>query len=565
MTVDLLGWIEAPDASHGVRFCDDVEGWTRTVAYPELADRVRRVAAQLAAANPRHGAPVALVLPNGEEFITAFFGVLYAGLVPTPIAPPAPFEEGYVERLTGLLRTADPCLVVTTEELLGAVEPAVAGADAPPPMVLDPAPDGPMLDAPGPPAELALLQFTSGSSGAPRGAMVTRANLEANLTMIRRWLRWDKDQAMASWLPLFHDMGLIGGMVCPLVFQTSVRILRPDQFLRWPERWLDCFGRHGATLTTAPTFAYAYTQRRLHEHDLSGYDLSRWRSAVVGAERVDAAVLARFAEWLGPHGFSDSTFVPAYGMAEATLAVAGKAPGAEPRAVRVDWGAMAAGHADAVSATTGIRQRERIGDGADWVVSCGPPLYGLALEVVAGDGSAAPDGSVGEIVLQGPTVAKGYRALKDYGATRFDDGRLHTGDAGFLLDGELFVIGRISDSFKLRGAAVYAEDLEASLVQAQRLGGRPRVVVCGTTPRGPGVAVVVERDAGGWADEVADLLHNRLGREVPVTVYAGPRGCIERTSSGKPRRRSIWRRLSEADHQFVVAATRPAETTGGTR
>src|SRR5690606_13127543 len=262
--------------------------------------------------------------------------------------------------------------------------------------------------------------------------------------------------------PLYHDMGLIGTFLGSVVAQIDLWLMSPVDFIRSPARWLDCHGRHGVTITTAPNFGYGYATSRVRDEELAGADFSAWRVAMSGAERVDAGVVADFTTRLAPYGFDSRAITPCYGMAETTLAVTGVRPGLGARIVRpagpVDTGAPV------TVAGTGTLGADRPEEPAGWIASCGRPVPGTAVEIVDDDGTPLPDGTFGEIRVSGTSVADGYETADPAANRAFGDDGLRTGDAGFLLDGELYVVGRIGDSLKVRGRKVHAEDLEAALV-----------------------------------------------------------------------------------------------------
>jgi fatty-acyl-CoA synthase len=242
------------------------------------------------------------------------------------VAPPLIFRsaEEYVSQLVRLLQAASPSLVVSDADLhpvmVGAVETAGLGC---PCLRLSLA--GERCDLPArPPARLALLQFTAGSSGSPRGVRSSWRNLEKQVAALHQWVRWRQDDSVASWLPLYHDMGLIGMFLCSVVHRADLWLLRPEHFLRSPASWLECLGRFGATMAGGgSTFGYAYAAKKVTASELEGMDFSRWRVAAVGAERVDPAALDRFARLVAPNGFRREAFLPGYGLAEATLALTG--------------------------------------------------------------------------------------------------------------------------------------------------------------------------------------------------------------------------------------------------
>ncbi|HEX2312155.1 MAG TPA: AMP-binding protein [Thermomonospora sp.] len=543
-------WIESPRAGRGVHVADDAGGWSYA-SWPELAAAARAVAARLAAAGVRPGDVVCVIMPSGHPCLAAIFGAWAAGATVSPLATPAfQPEDEYVAHVGAVLAQAEPALVVTTaaDEPVVAKAMAEAGRPGAPwvmPDALEPGSgEGPVRRG----GDIALLQFTSGSTGEPRGVRVSWRNLEANLAVIKHLTSWRDGDAFASWLPLYHDMGLIGGLFFMAVTQGDLWLMRPDQFVRDPGRWVDCFDAGRATITASPSFAYGYLARRLSPERLRGLDLSRWRIAVVGAEAVDAAALDAFARLAEGTGFSRATYRPAYGLAENTLAVTAPEPGRIARVIRPDWDTVRFGEPVTVleAATFGERP---IPPGAGWLVGHGLPPHPapggepVGVYVVDEDGERLPDGCLGELVVTGTSVAEGYHAGQEGKATRFVDSELRTGDGGFVHDGDLYVLGRMGDSLKLRGRTVYVEDLDAKVAAGTGL-GRGRVAVVSTVADGrAGVAVFAEADPGAWADDARRLLRELLGPEPAITVVAGPRGLIRRTSSGKVRRRQLWREL----------------------
>jgi acyl-CoA synthetase (AMP-forming)/AMP-acid ligase II len=536
--VALLAWLAEPRADRGVRFAHD-GGW-RLHSYDELAAMTRRAAAQIAEhADP--GPAVALLLGTGPDFIAGFYGSLLAGRTPCPIPPPGYYAraDAYAAHVARILRSARPGLVICDRDLLDQAERAAAIAGLRRrPVVLDDASRAVLHTEP--PADLALLQFTSGSSGTPKGVRVTPANLETNIAQIVAWSRYDAKAEVASWLPLSHDMGLIGCLLVGVTHQGDVAVMRPDQFVRRPARWLERFGRHGASFTAAPTFAFAYAAKRLHPEDLSGMDLSAWRYAVIGAERVNAAPLRAFADLAACAGFSSATFAPAYGMAEATLAITGTPVGDVPVAARLDTVAVRfGGRLDGPRATL---TDPGLHDGpSPWLVASGPPLDGVRVGIIDESEQQLPEGHLGEIVVQGPTVASGYTTQPEGQSTRFADERLLTGDAGVLLDGQLYVIGRIGDAISVRGRSVYLEDVEARLEQIPGVPKGRLVVVAGAGE----VVALVEAEPGPWISRAQEAMVAHCGTDVQVSVRCATRGAIARTSSGKPRRRLMWQQLLE--------------------
>jgi len=541
----LLGWLEDPDTDRGIHFADNAGGWSFR-SYAELAGSVAECAGRLQDTGLGAGGIVCIAAPSGPEFVAAFFGTLIAGGTPSPVAPPLIFRSAdeYVSQLARQLQAASPCLVVADADLLPVVVRAVEDArlDCP---CLQLSLAAERCDLPArSPARLALLQFTAGSSGSPRGVRISWRNLETLIAALRRWVRWRQDDSVASWLPLYHDMGLIGMFLCSVVYRAHLWLLRPETFLRSPALWLACLGRFGATMTASPTFGYAYAARKVTPAELEGMDFSCWRVAAVGAERVNAAALERFARLVAPNGFRREAFLPGYGLAEATLALSGSRLGELPLLVAVDRASLRFG--DPVR----VLERGRLdpaggGRRDDWLVGCGRALPGIRLWIADANGAPLSEGHLGEIVASGPWVAEGYQGTQAGGQSRFARGRLRTGDAGFLLDGELFVLGRMGDSTKVRGRSVYAEDVEARLAAIPGVPAGRVVVVFGRFDGLDTVAAVVERERGAWVEPAARRLRSQTGRSARVLILEVPRYAIPRTSSGKPRRRLLGQELME--------------------
>ncbi|MEU0005715.1 AMP-binding protein [Streptomyces sp. NPDC006314] len=515
----LLTWLEAPSTRTGVNFGTPDGSWHR-YSYDELARLSRRAAHALTAAGVGRDDIVALVLPSSPAFLAAFFGALLAGATPAPLAPPvdgAPAAMGYDDRMSALLTAARPRAVIadrTPGHHLPADIHLLDSAG-----LLDPAHE--RDTGPGRiPAARGLVQFTSGSGGRARGVALDATALAGHVAAIRDWLEAAPGAVWASWLPVHHDMGLVGCLLGAVLAQDELWLMRPEAFVRRPLEYLRCFGLRGASISATPAFGLDHILRKVRPEHLTGLDFAGWRSLVVGAERIPPATLRDFHALLGLHGLRRGALLPAYGLAEASLAV------------------------------TGLRH------GQQWteeksVVGCGSPLPGTTVRIVDDDGRDLPDRTVGEIAVRGPQLALGHLG-DDVRDTRITDGELRTGDAGFLADGQLFVHGRIGDGLKLRGQWVFAEDVEQALGRAGLLPARA-VVVLGEDATGPVAALVVE-DGTGTPDPAADDAVRRLLRHtVPgadTLLLRVARGALPRTPSGKPRRRTIWHTLVEnaADH-----------------
>lgn len=565
----LLDWLAHPRPAKGLRVLDDSGSFGELIDYPRLAERALRVAAAIRQSAHGEG-PVVIVLPNGPEFLTAFFGCLAAGRTPCPVAPHVAFgdRDRYVEHAARVLHVARPSLLIcdaASDELMR--ETIVVSGERMP--LLDAATVASCVPDPAsPPPRVGLLQFTSGSTGRPRGVLVSMENLNANLRMNTRWLDIAPDDRFALWLPMFHDMGLIGTLSM-MVNQIDVMVLTPLQFIAQPARWLDCFGRHGATLGVTPAFGLGYSTKRVRDEQLEGCDFSGWRTVVIGSDPIDPHVLQRFARRVSAHGFNRSALVPAYGLAEATLSVSGhwnpRRRGSRDEdllAVQLDWSRASFGGPVPILDQARLQHQGSFEGGAGWVTSCGRPHPELTVRIV-NEGRELPEGHLGEIVLSGPSVAEGCLGAEGSSSTRLEPGRLYTGDAGFLLDGCLYVVGRLGDSFKVRGRAVFAEDLDRRLAAAPLVPVGRCVVLSGIVAGAVSVVGLVEREPGFWMEPAARALARGLPDEVNVAVLSVPRGTIQRTSSGKPKRRSMWAAfvdgLIPVEDTCQVSGRRPVE------
>jgi acyl-CoA synthetase (AMP-forming)/AMP-acid ligase II len=543
-----LSWLRAPLPDKGLYVAQSANAWEYT-SYTELATAVRSCGTNLRhLTGHQRGRVVALAVTEPRDFVVSFLGSLAAGLCPTPVVPRSSFRSAsrYADHLARHLQAARPAVVVT--ESNDAAQVRAALLESPVDATVVSASDlhqrtgpGELPDDPLHASDLALLQFTSGSSGRPKGVRVSWGALTANVAGISRWLGVQPDDVYAGWLPLFHDMGLIGGVVTPVAAQVDFRLMTPEQFIRSPLRWLDCFGRGDATITTAPSFGYAYAARRVRPADLHGADFRRWRAALLGAERIDPAAMADFTALLRPHGFDPRSLTPAYGLAENTVAVAGCRPG------RSD------GHLVAMSVTNpvvgqrvGVRRQGTLGvDRGDrsTLVACGVALRGTQVAVVDDSGAPVGDGVLGEVTVRGSSLADGYLHA-DGSSTSFDRLGHRTGDAGFTWDGQLYVVGRFSDCLKVRGAMLFAEDLESELAALDGLDHGRVVVLLGHADGADHAVVLVEDDdPRRWLDQLTTTLRAHTGPDVACSVMTGQRGSIQRTSSGKPRRRVMWQGL----------------------
>jgi acyl-CoA synthetase (AMP-forming)/AMP-acid ligase II len=508
-----LAWLDHPAVDRGIGFAT-TEGWEHW-SWAQLADAARRVATGLAEAGAQPGSAVALVEHTSPLFVAGLYGAMLAGTTPVPLAPPQLFQPAghYVVQLGRQLTAVRPAHVVHGPELGDAVAPAAASVGARALAIEALAASPPASPLAVRPADLALIQLSSGTTGAARAVCVPHAALDANIATIRAWLALKPQDTTASWLPLHHDMGLVGCLLVPAAVGAGLLVLQTRQFVRDPLRYLRCFHDDGAQLGAIPAFALDHVVRRVAPAALAGLDLGGCRAIVVGAERIAPAALERCETLLAGAGLRAGTLLPAYGLAEATLAVTGLALGARWRSV----------HAGAPGAR---------------VVGCGRPLAGVSIDIARGSSARRVDERIGEIVVAADSVADGYRGARPDAPAFASERILRTGDAGFLDDGELFVLGRLGDGMKVRGRYVFAEDLEVALSECG-IPLRRVAALLGHDTGGPTAVAVIENAGDNSLRQATDVLR-RHAEHARIVVVDAPSGTIRRTTSGKARRRELW-------------------------
>ncbi|MFT4127478.1 MAG: DUF6001 family protein, partial [Gordonia sp. (in: high G+C Gram-positive bacteria)] len=574
----IRGWLADPASETGVHLAQEGDGWTFR-SYADLADDAWAIGAAMAERGVAGGDGVCVVLPTDLACAAAFYAVWARGGVCTPIAPPTFGDlDEYTDHVAAILAQARPQLVVTAPGLAEIVAVARGRVDVVC-EVLELAPDRP-LAAPGPadrvfgePGDTALLQFTSGSTGTPRGVRISWANLATNTAMISDLLDWQAGEPMASWLPLYHDMGLVGGFITTVTNAEDLYLMRPDQFVRDPARWLRAMtiARH----TPSPSFALGYVAHRVSAAAIADADLSGWRTLAVGSEPVELSDLLSFTALAGPRGFDASAFTLAYGLAESTLMVSSSRRDRPISLLRPAAGGLRFGAPVIVAERAGF-DAGRTYPGTRWIAGLGCSLPDSRLGIIDADGRPLPDGVLGEVTVTGGSVALGYAdqagdAGRGSGSTRIADGTLHTGDAGFLLDGELYVLGRMGSSLKVRGRSVFAEDLESTVSAECGITKGKLAAVAIADAGSQGIALFAETAPGPWIADARTVIRAELGPAQTVTVVTGPRGLIHRTSSGKPRRRHMWQLYTEGrlagavSHEADGTARRPVPTLSADR
>ncbi|GAA5060448.1 fatty acyl-AMP ligase [Nocardia callitridis] len=539
--------IEEPERI-AYRFLDENGDETTILTYRALYDQALATAEQLNEACAS-GDRALLVFGHGQEFLVAFFGCLYARVIPVPVNPPR--RDRVQEATRAIVVDCRPSAVLTTSSMRAALVPALSEIH---PvrrwLAVDEIPAIPDAFEPEPTAldTLAFLQYTSGSTSTPKGVRVTHRNLVANQEMIRLGFGHDRDSTVVGWAPLFHDQGLIGNVLQPLYVGAPSILLAPSTFIRRPLLWLTSISRYRAHTSGGPNFAFDACVARAAAGTMPDLELSSWRVAFNGAEPIRAATLARFTETFAPHGFSNNSWYPCYGLAEATLLVTGSWPGRGPRTVDAD--------ADALR----LRRYVHTEAGTNTLLGSGRVLPGQSLRLVDPYTRLPCDADrVGEIWVSGDHVAQGYwdnpeateRTFLARCADEPDRTYLRTGDLGLLVDDELYVVSRLKDVLIVRGRNYYPHDIEYTAAAAHsdlRAGGgaaftvpgreADRVVLVQETRRD---AVDIDRTEITGAIKAAVLREHGLSI---AEVVLAPAGTLHKTSSGKIMRADARDRYS---------------------
>ena len=549
----IAGWARTKPAAAAYTFVDyltDPDGVTRVCAWGPLHAGAVRLAQRLRTmAGP--GERVAVLAPSGLEYVLALIASWYAGAVAVPLF--APGLPGHAERLAATFADCDPSCVVTVPACGAEVRSFVAGRA--PTLIVNydeivEMPDSGWRPPPAREDDVAYLQYSSGSTRTPAGVEITHGNLTANVDQLCDTLTGGRPHLTGvNWLPLFHDMGLLATVAVPLRAGTDAVFLDPVAFLMQPARWLRLLSGRTAAYTAAPDFAYDYCLRRPVPDDLDLSGVFLWLD---GAEPVRAATLDRFADRLG---LDRRAICPAYGLAEATVYVAGHGIDRPPRVVAVDRDELAAGRAVAAAA----------GAGRTALVSCGPPAGQRVAVVDPGTGAALPDGRVGEIWVHGPNVARRYwrqpeRSREVFGARLAGESWLRTGDLGVLLDGELFVTGRLKDLLIVAGRNHYPQDVEETVGEAAAVlrraaaftvlaGDQERAVVVAEWSRSAGDRAAGDRATGDRATEDQAAGDQAAGDQAAGDQAAGDRAA----EVAREVRQAVWRRHDLALHDLVLA------------
>ncbi|MCI0492199.1 MAG: AMP-binding protein [Planctomycetes bacterium] len=560
---------EQPDGI-AYAFVDDRDGTTE-ITFSELDRRARAIAARLQL-ELKPGDRALLVYPAGLDFIAAFFGCLYAGIVAVPATYPKPKRP--LPRLNRIAADCDAHVALSTSQTLATLDPNLLSADAATSLWIatDQLHDA-LTDHWERPNDhehdLAFLQYTSGSTSDPKGVMVSHANLLNNLECIRQSFgigEMEEDRVSSTgvfWLPAYHDMGLIGGVLMPLYMGGRSILMSPTAFLQRPMRWLQTIHKYHATVSGAPNFAYEYCVRRTTPDERATLDLSHWRLAFCGAEPIRVETLHHFAEAFRVAGFHSKAFYPCYGLAEVTLLAAGPDFRDEPTVLAVNRPALAE-----------HRVVPTCGEPAEMVhrlVGCGQAMPDHRLVIVSPEtGLECPEGEVGEILVQGPSVTQGYwnrpeETESDFGArVEGHEGRfLRTGDLGFFREGELFVTGRVKDVIIIRGRNHYPQDIEQSAEEAHPavLPGAAFALVHGDDER-LGVVHQIDRQyRGSDHQQIVQAIRRAIVEQHeldPCAIVLIRQTSLPITSSGKVQRNLCRDQYLAGELKVVHSWTNPA-------
>ena len=520
------------------------DGEPTRITFGALVERAEHIAAGLVDRGLEPGQAAALMLPTGLDYLATFLGVQIAGAIPVPIYPPARLSqlEDHVGRHAGILANATARMLVTfgpalgVSKLLTAQVPEltsvvdVAGLDR-----YGRHRERPGLDG----SSTAFLQYTSGSTGNPKGVVLSHGDVLASLRAMAAALGATPRDVFVSWLPLYHDMGLIGGWMGSLYYGFPLVLMSPLDFLARPARWLAAVHRHRGTLSGGPNFAYELCVRRVEADQIEGLDLSSWRIAFNGAEPVNPDTMDRFVEKFAPYGFADHAMTPVYGLAEATLGVAFTPIGRGPRVETVDADAFAR-RAEAVPLSHGTPGHVRR------FVSCGPPIPGFEVRIVDDRGTELRERTEGAIEFRGPSTTAGYFRNAAASRSLFDGEWLRSGDRGYIAGGELHVTGRDKDLIVRAGRNLYPYDLEAAVGEVDGV-RKGCVAVFAASDPGAGterLVVVAEtrEEDPGRRREIEDAITRTaaalLGGGPDEIVLASPHSVLK-TSSGKIRRSAV--------------------------
>lgn len=538
--VQALQWHlqQHPKRPHIQLYADEGEG--EIITYEKLYHEALKVAHSLQQHGIEPAQSVAIMLPTQSGYFYAFYGILLAGAVPVPIYPPARASQlqEHVERHTKILTNAKVKLLITIPQAqtiagilrsyVPSIETVVTVAQL---LKSQPSPTLPPLD----PSDTAFIQYTSGSTGDPKGVVLSHANLLANIRAMGQAVEATSEDVFVSWLPLYHDMGLIGAWLGSLYHATLFVVMSPLDFLAKPQRWLWAIHRYGGTLSASPNFGYEYTMHRLKQEDIAGLDLSSWRGAFNGAEAVSPVTLQNFCDFFGPYGFKPEAMAPVYGLAESSVGVTFPPMGRGAVIDRIDRKRF-------MRSKVAKACQEEDPNPLQFL-SCGVPIIGHQVRVVDQTGHELPDRHEGALQFSGPSSTSGYFDNPQKSRELFDGEWLNTGDRAYIAEGELYLTGRIKDIIIKAGRNIYPDELEkavgeiegirkgcvAVFASVDKQSGTERLIVLAESK------ITQEEERARLHEKINTLAKDLLGQPPDEIVLAQP-GAVLKTSSGKIRR-----------------------------
>jgi fatty-acyl-CoA synthase len=543
----------AAQGQRGLNFHDARGTLVRAYPYADLRGDAVATAHRLIAAGIGPEDRVALIAETGAEFAALFFGAVYAGAWPVPLPLPTSFggRDSYVEQLRVQLTSCDPTVLIYPPELAPMAAEAACAAGT---RGLDwaelLASDAPAVPLPtAQPDAVAYLQYSSGSTRFPHGVVITHAQLLNNLAAHAHGMQIADADRCVSWLPWYHDMGLVGCFLSPVANQVSTDYLKTEDFARRPLAWLDLISRNaGTTLSYSPTFGYDICARRMSSQTKASdrFDLSRWRVAGNGADMIRPDVMQSFVDAFADAGFKATAFCPSYGLAEATLAVTLMPVGEGIRVELVEETELSGGED-----RRDRPQRFRA------IVNCGKPVRDMAVEIREEDGGVLPEGAIGKVWCAGPSIMSGYFRDADSTAACMADGWLDTGDMGYLSGGYLFIVGRAKDMIIVNGRNHWPQDIEWAVEQLPGFKAGDIAAFAITTPSGEETPAVLvqcrssdEAERKRLHDEIRERVRSVTGMNCVVELI--PPRTLPRTSSGKLSR-------AKARNLYLAGAIKPYE------
>jgi fatty-acyl-CoA synthase len=540
----------------GLNFHDARGTLVKTYPYCALREDSLANARRFLALGIGPGDRIALIAETGPQFAAAFFGSIYAGAWPVPLPLPTSFggRQGYVEQLKVQLTSSDPALFLVPGDLAEMAAEAANGVavrdwDSLPDLEQS---DLPLADAD--PDSIAYLQYSSGSTRFPHGVAVTHRGLLDNLRAHGLGLHIKDSDRCISWLPWYHDMGLVGCLLSPVALQVSCDYQKTEDFARRPLAWLDMISRNpGTSVSYSPTFGYDICARRMSSQTRAEdrFDLSRWRIAGNGADMIRPDVMQAFVDSFAPAGFDASAFCPSYGLAEATLAVSLMPPGEGIRVELVEENELSG--SDDAGEERPRRYRA--------IVNCGKPVHGIEVEVRGADGESSADRSIGRIFVRGRAIMVGYfRDQESTDACLSKDGWLDTGDMGYMSKGYIYIVGRAKDMIIVNGRNYWPQDIEWAVEQLPGFKSGDIAAFAITGPSGEETPAVLvhcrisdPQERGRLRDDIRERVHAITG--INAVIELVPPRTLPRTSSGKLSRtkaRSLY--LSGEIRPYDIAA-----------